>query len=322
MNEWVKAWRPRPGSAFEARVSPLAKDWFRGVLVHFNDEGVKHLPKSKTPHGALGMALGYPKGQRRTIAPLMAECLEHGCLVAEQDEAGFWTLTAPNWAPFQEKKRGDKSKVPAAPPSEVTSGSSTSPRTRQVPAAYPESKMGTHRGTRKNAKSPESHKSRSTEKRREEEEKSVARGREAHTPASPDRPRGNPAPTPNLREPFAVPANEHQVWHLIGDAMDEAGWEWFAMQSGLDRQRCTELFQRLGPERLADDTRAWAKHLATLDRPPGKPFLAYLDNAGNWAARAKPKRTGPAPKTLSEIAAGYRRQGLNDIADELEARSA
>jgi hypothetical protein len=169
VNEWIKAWRPRPGSAFEARVSPLAKDWFRGLLVHFDDSGVMHLPKSKTPHGALGMALGYSKGQRRTIAGLMAECMEHGCLVAEQDGAGFWTLSAPAWTRFQAPKRGDKRKPPTAPPTEVTPRSSTSPRTRQVPAAYPESKMGTDRGSRTNAKCPESFDTDSAEKRREEE---------------------------------------------------------------------------------------------------------------------------------------------------------
>ena len=172
MREWVKVWRPRPGSAFEARVSGPARMLFRGLLAYLDDDGVLYLPRSKHLHYALGMAVGYSKDERRALKKQLAELVAHECLEASQDDAGFWTLRATGWDRFQAPKKGDRSppskpkKKPRPEHAEGTAGADS---------VHDGCTTGAELVQTHEAKCPESRDGKKQDQRREEERESRAR---------------------------------------------------------------------------------------------------------------------------------------------------
>ena len=110
MKPWVKAWRPRQGSRFEARVSAPARMLFRGLLAYLDDDGSLELPKAPHAHAALGLAVGYTSNERRALKGQLAELVKHGCVSIAQDDDGFWSLTMPEWERFQGRGEVAKSR--------------------------------------------------------------------------------------------------------------------------------------------------------------------------------------------------------------------
>lgn len=77
---WVKSWRPRPGSAFEQRVSSPAKCIFARLEKLVDDDGYA-LIADGDPIDALARLMGWPPGpSRRSFRRWVTELVDHGCL--------------------------------------------------------------------------------------------------------------------------------------------------------------------------------------------------------------------------------------------------
>lgn len=82
---WVKAWRPRPGSAFEQQVSGPAKCVFYRLLALVDDDGLSMLGGAD-PIDGLARLLDWPSGPpRRSLARYIDELVKHRCIDLGRD---------------------------------------------------------------------------------------------------------------------------------------------------------------------------------------------------------------------------------------------
>lgn len=101
---WVRLYRPRPGSRFEASVSGPAKCVFARLLSLVDDDGVAALAPGDV-HEAIARLLEWPAGpSRRSLRKLVDELLDHGCLVT-----GSADIRLPRFTDYQPSKVDQRS---------------------------------------------------------------------------------------------------------------------------------------------------------------------------------------------------------------------
>ena len=293
MRPWVKVWRPRNGSAFEARVPAPARMLFRGMLALFDEDGRMPLPKKPKLHLAFAMAHGYERTERQALKKQLDALLAHGCLVAEQGDDGFWMLTAPGFASFQgsestQSSRREKSRVRTTSERLGDNLASTTSkerddyaqRTGKVLARKPPKSLD------RNLQEGEGDK--------EKEGEGDARARE-------------PAP-PSQNEPFS-PTSGHGIWRLLEMACARAGIPFAEHKRAVDDVKRQAIFDELGPEALVADFEAFSRYLQSLEedkRAAVRPWLRWCDKAGRWASNAPPPAGVVTAKHL-QFLSGQRR---------------
>lgn len=257
MRPWIKLWRTR-SPQFMA-LGPVARGIFYELLLTADEDGCIPLG-SRTPTEAINLLIGGTAGDRRIVKRVVATLLDDGCLVHDE---GLARLSFPGWERFQTGKR--RARTRREPSTNVT-------RTEHEPSTNV-----TRTVHEKPPKPPEPFKTGRGEEIKKREDKEEKRCRGLTRTAE----EGGGARAPGPRH------GPLWVWRIFSEACDRGEVPLGGLMNPKRRSDCEQVLELLKPDEVLAEVEAFVLHVSDWDEPPGRPWLRFLDEVGQWRSKAE-----------------------------------